>query len=115
MVEGWIGRRGIHAAAAEFEKGPHKYIVATGGLASGRWEEESTSHAKMAAAEMIRSGVPKDKRIVTTASDAKGQRTYESLLAPLSNFFCRCKTLVHCHEIFPSNSIFRSVGRTRRS
>jgi uncharacterized SAM-binding protein YcdF (DUF218 family) len=81
VVEGWIGRQGIHAAVAEFEHGPYKYIVATGGLTSGRWEDAPTSYAKMAAAEIIRLGVPKDKVIVATAESTESHRTFESAIS----------------------------------
>jgi DUF218 domain len=80
VVEGWIGRQGIHAAAAEFEKGPYKYIVATGGLTSGRWEDEPTNYAEIAGAEMIRSGVPKDKVIIGMAEYTECHRTFESAI-----------------------------------
>ena len=45
VVEGWIGRAGIRAAVAEFEQSGYQYIVATGGLTSGRWEDERASYA----------------------------------------------------------------------
>ena len=55
----WPG--GIRAAVAEFEGSGYHYIVASGGLTSGRWEDEPASYAKMAADEMIRLGIPKGK------------------------------------------------------
>jgi hypothetical protein len=81
VVEGWIGRQGIHAAVAEFEQRGYRYIVATGGLSSGFWEDEPTSYAKMAAAEMIRSGIPKDKVIVAQADYTERHRTFESAVS----------------------------------
>src|SRR5258705_12834067 len=49
VVEGWIGQPGIRAAVDEFERGRYRYIVASGGLTSGRWEDLPASYAGMAA------------------------------------------------------------------
>lgn len=81
VVEGWIGRPGINAAVAEFGQRGYQYIVATGGLTSGRWEDQQASYAEMAAAEMIRLGVPKEKIIVATAEYTESGRTFESAVA----------------------------------
>jgi hypothetical protein len=81
VVEGWIGRPGIHASVEEFEKRGYKYIVATGGLTSGRWEEEPESYAEMAAAEIIRLGIPREKIIVAPAKYTENHRTFESAVA----------------------------------
>src|SRR5271166_5042940 len=81
VVEGWIGRPGIRAAVAEFGQRGYQYIVATGGLTSGRWEDEQASYAEMAAGEMIRSGVPKESIIVATAEYTEIGRTFESAVA----------------------------------
>jgi uncharacterized SAM-binding protein YcdF (DUF218 family) len=81
VVEGWIGRGGIHAAVAEFEQRGYQYIVATGGLTSGRWEDQPTSYAEMAAREMIQSGVPKERIIVAAAKVTESRRTFESAVA----------------------------------
>jgi uncharacterized SAM-binding protein YcdF (DUF218 family) len=81
VVEGWIGRPGIRAAVAEFGQRGYQYIVASGGLTSGRWEDEPASYAEMAAGEMIRSGVPKERIIVATAEYTESHRTFESAVA----------------------------------
>jgi uncharacterized SAM-binding protein YcdF (DUF218 family) len=81
VVEGWIGRDGIRAAVSEFEHGGYHYLVASGGLTSGPWEEEPTSYAKMAAREMIQLGVPKESVIVATADTTERYRTFESAVA----------------------------------
>jgi uncharacterized SAM-binding protein YcdF (DUF218 family) len=81
VVEGWIGREGIRAAVAEFEHHGYHYIVATGGLTSGRWEDKPESYAKMAAAEMIRLGVPNERIIVATPEYTERRRTFESAVA----------------------------------
>ena len=61
VVKGWIGRKGIHAAVDEFERGGYRFIIASGGLTSGRWEDQSVSYASMAAQEMMQLGIPKER------------------------------------------------------
>jgi len=81
VVEGWIGRPGIHAAVAEFWQRGYQYIVATGGLTSNRWGDEQASYAEMAAGEMIRLGVPKEKIVIATSEHTESHRTFESAVA----------------------------------
>ncbi len=81
VVEGWIGREGLRAAVDEFEHGGYRYIVASGGLTSGRWEDKPESYAVMAAREMIRLGVPEDKVVVAISEDTESHRTFESAVA----------------------------------
>jgi hypothetical protein len=81
VVEGWIGREGVRAAVAEFEHGGYQYMVSAGGLTSGRWDDQPASYAEMAAREMIRLGVPKERIIVATAEYTESRRTFESAVA----------------------------------
>src|SRR6516165_10847007 len=81
VVEGWIGREGVDAAVTEFEHGNYQYIVSTGGLTSGRWEDEPASYAEMAAREMTRLGVPKQRIIAATPEYTESHRTFESAVA----------------------------------
>jgi hypothetical protein len=81
VVEGWIGPKGISAAAQEFKRGGYRYIVASGGLTSGFWEGEPQSYAQMAAREMIRLGVPQDEIVVATSENTEEHRTFESAVA----------------------------------
>jgi hypothetical protein len=82
VVEGWIGRDGVRAAATEFVERRYRYIVATGGeTIADRWEEGGWSYAQGAANELIRSGVPADRIIVAPARDTQRQRTFESAVA----------------------------------
>jgi hypothetical protein len=78
VVEGWIGREGMHAAGLEFAQRGYQYIVAAGGQNSDRPKEDPSSYAEMAARELIRSGIPREKVILAPARDVKTQRTYES-------------------------------------
>lgn len=82
VVEGWIGRDGVRAAAVEFAQRGYQYIITTGGRTSGeRWDEGGWSYAEGAEQELIRSGVPADRIIVAPARDTDTQRTYESAVA----------------------------------
>jgi uncharacterized SAM-binding protein YcdF (DUF218 family) len=81
VVEGWIGRAGVDAAAKEFEKGDYQYVVTTGGLFSGGWEGEPESYAVMAQRELIQSGVAENRIIAAPSNDTKTKRTFESAVA----------------------------------
>jgi hypothetical protein len=81
VVEGWIGRAGLRAAFEEFERGGYQYVVVSGGLTSGRWEDQPQSYAEMAAREMIRLSLPKERLIVATSEKTEKYRTFESAVA----------------------------------
>jgi uncharacterized SAM-binding protein YcdF (DUF218 family) len=81
VVEGWIGRNGLRAAADEFWRGGYLYIVAAGGLTSGRWEDQPQSYAEMAANELIRLGIPRERVTVATSEKTERYRTFESAVA----------------------------------
>jgi uncharacterized SAM-binding protein YcdF (DUF218 family) len=81
VVEGWIGRNGVRAAATEFEQRGYEYIVTSGGPALEHWEENPLSYAEMADRELIRSGIPKERIIVAPSKSSQTRRTYESALA----------------------------------
>jgi hypothetical protein len=82
VVEGWIGRAWVRAAAAEFEQGSYRYIVTTGGLTDAKgWMEPGWSYARGAADELLRLGVSQDRIIVAPAAVPESQRTYNSAVA----------------------------------
>ncbi|MFZ0505004.1 MAG: hypothetical protein WAM44_14895 [Chthoniobacterales bacterium] len=81
VVEGWIGRAGLRAAVDEFERGGYRYLVACGGLTSGRWEDQPESYAEMAGREMLRLGVSKERLLVATSENTEKYRTFESAVA----------------------------------
>jgi DUF218 domain len=81
VVEGWIGRMGLRAALEEFERGGYQYIVVSGGLTSGRWEDQPQSYAEMAAHELIRLSLPKERLLVATSEKTERYRTFESAVA----------------------------------
>jgi DUF218 domain-containing protein len=82
VVEGWIGRDGMRAAAAEFAQHGYKYIVTSGGVTTAqRWAEAGWSYAEGAEHELVRLGVPAERIIVATARDTERQRTFESAVA----------------------------------
>ena len=80
VVEGWIGRNGVRAAATEFEQRGYEYIVTSGGPSEG-WEEDPLSYAEMAHRELIRSGIPKERIIVAPSKSTQTGRTCEAALA----------------------------------
>jgi hypothetical protein len=85
VVESWIGRAAVRAAAAEFELHGYRYIVTAGGLATGKgWEEEGWSYAERAGRELVQAGIPEDRIIVATATNSESQRTYQSAVAVLT-------------------------------
>jgi hypothetical protein len=81
VVEGWIGRSGLRAAVDEFWRGGYLYIVATGGLTSGRWEDQPQSYAEMAGRELLRLGVSKERLLVARSENTEKYRTFESAVA----------------------------------
>jgi DUF218 domain-containing protein len=89
VVEGWIGLEGIRAAAAEFQERGYQYVVTTGGMTDGRWDDRRGNYAEMAERVLVRSGVPEDRIIVARADDTKSRRTYESALAVLRALHAR--------------------------
>jgi len=83
VVEGWIGREGVRAAATEFEEHAYKYVATSGGPTSGRWEKERSNYAEMAGLELAELGVPRDKIIVAPCRDTETHRTFKSAAAVL--------------------------------
>jgi hypothetical protein len=82
VVEGWIGREGVRAAATEFAEHGYRYVVTSGGVTTAeRWEVGGWSYAEGAGQELIRLGVPADRIIVATSRDTERQRTFESAVA----------------------------------
>ena len=81
VVEGWIGRDGVRAAAKEFDQRGYQYVVAAGGPTSDRWDKDPSSYAEIAGRELIRLGVPEDRIIIAPARKTERQRTYESAVA----------------------------------
>ena len=82
VVEGWIGRDGVRAAATEFVEHDYRYVVAAGSVTTAeRWKEGGWSYAEGAEHELIRSGVPADRTIVASARNTERQRTFESAVA----------------------------------
>ena len=81
VTDGWIGRKGLAAAVEEFERGGYRFIIASGGLTSGPWEDKPSSYAEMASGEMVRLGVPKERIIVAVSENTESHRTFESAVA----------------------------------
>ena len=84
VVEGWIGREGVRAAATEFREHGYKYVATSGGPTLGRWERERSNYAEMAGLELVALGVPRDKIIVAPCRNSESRRTFESAAAVLA-------------------------------
>jgi hypothetical protein len=89
VVEGWIGRDGVRAAAQEFEEHGYRYLVTAGGPTSDRWEEDRSSYAEIAGRELVRLGFPEDRLIIAPARNTERQRTYESAVAVWGSLLAR--------------------------
>jgi uncharacterized SAM-binding protein YcdF (DUF218 family) len=82
VVEGWIGRDGVRAAATEFAQRGYRYVVASGGVTKDEgWQEGGWSYAEGAQHELIRSGIPETQIIVAPARNTERQRTFEAAVA----------------------------------
>src|SRR5262245_19954342 len=83
VVEGWIGRHGVRAAAAELRSGDYQYVVATGSQPDEDkgWEEPGWSYAEGAANELARSGIRREKIILAPARKTERERTFESAVS----------------------------------
>jgi hypothetical protein len=81
LVEGWVGKEGITAAKAEFDRGNYRYFVVTGGPNKAAWLEKPMNLADAARNELLRQGVPAEKVISAPCEDSELQRTYTSAVA----------------------------------
>jgi hypothetical protein len=79
VVEGWIGDEGVRAAAAEFERGGYRYIVATGAQVPER--RDPANYAEIAEQELIRLGIPQDKIIIAPIREVEHRRTFKFAVA----------------------------------
>ena len=82
VVEGWIGRDGVRAAANEFKSGGYRYVVAAGGTSpENGWEEGGWSYAERAKEELLRLGISESKVVFAPAADTENHRTFQSAAA----------------------------------
>jgi uncharacterized SAM-binding protein YcdF (DUF218 family) len=108
VVEGWIGRAGLRAAVDEFERGGYRYLIVTGGLTSGRWEDQAESYAEMAARELARLGFPRERLLVAPSEKTEKYRTFESAAA--------VRRTLHAVNIKPNGiNVFTFGPHARRS
>lgn len=81
VVEGWIGNTGVRAAAAEFHRGGYRWIVATGGLTDGRWDDQRSSYAEKARRDLLAAGVPATAILLAPPAESTARRTLACALA----------------------------------
>jgi hypothetical protein len=108
VVEGWIGREGVRAAATEFREHGYKYVATSGGPTLGRWERERSNYAEMAGLELAELGVPGSKIIVAPCQDTETRRTFESAAAVL-------RALAAAHVQPKAVNVFTYGSHARRS
>lgn len=80
VVEGWIGREGMAAAAKEFRTGGYRYLVTNGGD-SVEGAGQMWNFADVSAKHLIQLGVPKDQVLVAPSGPGENHRTWKSALA----------------------------------
>ena len=81
VVEGWIGKDALRAAAEEFRNGKYRIVVVTGGYTSRYWGSQRYSYAEIAARALRGAGVPEDCIILAQAPEVEEQRTFVSAIA----------------------------------
>jgi hypothetical protein len=81
VVEAWIGREGVHAAKAEFDRSGYDFVITTGAPIENRWAKQPWNFAEFSGRELIALGISPDKIIVTQLGETKTQRTFESAVA----------------------------------
>ena len=81
IVEGWIGKEAVRAAAREFENGEYAYILTAGGRMKRGWEFEGAFYGELAKNELLRAGIPGEAIIFVRDEETERHRTYASALA----------------------------------
>ena len=81
VVEGWIGRQGVRAAATELVAHGYSYLATSGGPTSGSWEVQHTNYAEMAGLELLKLGFPPDCLISAPSKGTETGRTFASAAA----------------------------------
>jgi hypothetical protein len=110
VLEGWIGDKGVRAAAAEFRSGGYQYVIATGSQPDEDrgWQEPGWTYALGAANELARSGISREKIILAPARSTERERTFESAVAVFQ--------ALQSHAIKPASiNIFTFGPHARRS
>jgi hypothetical protein len=82
IVEGWMPRSGLSAAAAEFRRGGYDALVAAGGrVPDPVWEGGFATYAERAAAFLRTEDLGGRELIVVPGPPVERERTYEAALA----------------------------------
>ena len=108
VVEGWIGREGLVAAKAEFERGGYQYIVTSGSESANDWDGRKWNYANGAGELLMQLGVPAQQVIKAPAQDSKSQRTFSMAVA--------VREALTARGLKPVNiNIFTKAAHARRS
>lgn len=81
VVEGWADRDSMAAAVHEFQRESYRLLVTSGGPTGDSWAVRNWNYAELAAADLLRHGIPKDQLLAAPAKEHDTQRTYQAALA----------------------------------
>lgn len=81
VVEGWAGRASMAAAVQEFRRGGYERIICAGGPTGVSWAARDWNYADLAADELVRLGLPKDRVFAAPAEPVASHRTYTAAQA----------------------------------
>jgi hypothetical protein len=77
-VESWIGREGVHAAKAEFERGGYRFVILTGAPIENRLSGQYWDYAQYMHRELLQLGLDPQQVILATTPRSPSQRTFAS-------------------------------------
>ena len=81
VVEGWTDEDALKAAKDEFVQSGYRFVVATGGMTSGRWSGQRWSLAEEAERILLKAGLPREQVILAKPADVERHRTFASACA----------------------------------
>jgi hypothetical protein len=81
VVEGWAGPGSVAAARREFQRGGYRLLITAGGPTGDTWAVRNWNYAELAAEELLRKGLPKDRLLAAPSNNYDAQRTYQAALA----------------------------------
>jgi hypothetical protein len=79
VVDGWIGKDGLQAAAAEFQRSGYEFVLTTGGLTDDR--RSPLNYCEIAEEEFVRLGISRARIINAPTGEIEHERTFKSALS----------------------------------
>jgi hypothetical protein len=80
VLEGWIGREGVKAAAREFQDGGYRYVVTNGGYTS-EGAGQMWNFAEVSGRHLVQLGIPQDRVLIAKSGPGEDHRTLNSAWA----------------------------------